>query len=93
MKESFVSRLRKAMEIRDMKQADLVERTGLSKSAISQYYSGIYEPKQKALYKIAKALNVNEAWLMGYDVPMERLMYEKNAAEVELLECIQVTFV
>ena len=27
MKESFVSRLRKAMEIRDMKQADLVERT------------------------------------------------------------------
>jgi len=29
---------------------------------------------------------------MGYDVPMERLMYEKNAAEVELLECIQVTF-
>ena len=92
MKESFVSRLRKAMEIRDMKQADLVERTGLSKSAISQYYSGIYEPKQKALYKIAKALNVNEAWLMGYDVPMERLMYEKNAAEVELLECIQVTF-
>ena len=37
-------------------------------------------------------MNVSEAWLMGYDVPMERLMYEKNAAEVELLECIQVTF-
>jgi len=63
VKKLFVSRLRKAMEIRDMKQADLVERTGLSKSAISQYYSGIYEPKQKALYKIAKALNVNEATL------------------------------
>lgn len=61
MKESFASRLRKAMEIRDMKQADLVEKTGLAKSAISQYYSGIYEPKQKALYKIAKALDVNEA--------------------------------
>ena len=27
MKESFVSRLRKGMEIRDMKQADLAERT------------------------------------------------------------------
>ena len=47
---------------------------------------------EKALYLIARALNVSEAWLMGYDVPMERLMYEKNAAEVELLECIQVTF-
>ena len=74
MKESFASRLRKAMEIRDMKQADLVEKTGLAKSAISQYYSGIYEPKQKALYKIAKALDVNEAWLMGYDVPMEEIL-------------------
>jgi len=40
MKDSFASRMRKAMEIRDMKQADLVKRTGLSKSAISQYYSG-----------------------------------------------------
>lgn len=29
---------------------------------------------------------------MGHDVPMERLMYEKCAAEVELLECIKVTF-
>ncbi len=86
MKESFVSRLRKAMEIRDMKQADLVERTGLSKSAISQYYSGIYEPKQKALYKIAKALNVNEAWLMGYDVPMERtsVKYPDNILKIEI---------
>ncbi len=86
MKESFVSRLRKAMEIRDMKQADLVERTGLSKSAISQYYSGIYEPKQKALYKIAKALNVNEAWLMGYDVPMERTAteYPDNILKIEI---------
>ena len=38
--------------------------------------------------RLNQALNVSEAWLMGYDVPMERLMYEKNAAEVELLEQI-----
>jgi len=63
MKELFVNRLRKAMEIRDMKQVNLVERTGLSKSAISQYYSGIYEPKQKGIYLIAKALDVSESWL------------------------------
>ena len=60
MKESFASQMRKAMDIRNMKQADLVEKTGwntiagifnsvLAKSAISQYYSGIYGPKQKAL--------------------------------------------
>ena len=100
MKELFVNRLRKAMEIRDMKQVDLVERTGLSKSAISQYYSGIYEPKQKALYKIAKALNVNEAWLMGYDAPMEYFNFDfdsiidsnKLSKEVKLIEAIQEVF-
>jgi repressor LexA len=40
MKESFASRMRKAMDIRNMTQADLVKKTGLPKSAISQYYSG-----------------------------------------------------
>ena len=93
MEDSFKNRLNQALEIRGMKPIELSKRTGLSKARISQYTNGVYEAKQKALYLIARALNVSEAWLMGYDVPMERLMYEKNAAEVELLECIQVTFV
>jgi transcriptional regulator with XRE-family HTH domain len=92
MEDSFKNRLNQALEIRGMKPIELSKRTGLSKARISQYTNGVYEAKQKALYLIARALNVSEAWLMGYDVPMERLMYEKNAAEVELLECIQVTF-
>lgn len=54
-----------------MKQADLVALTGIGKSSISTYISGEYEPKQKNLYRLAKALEVNEAWLMGYDVDME----------------------
>jgi transcriptional regulator with XRE-family HTH domain len=92
MEDSFKNRLNQALEIRGMKPIELSKRTGLSKARISQYTNGVYEAKQKALYLMARALNVSEAWLMGYDVPMERLMYEKNAAEVELLECIQVTF-
>lgn len=84
-KESFANRLNEAMRIRNFKQVDLVERTGLTKSAISQYVSGIYEPKQKALYLLAKALNVNEAWLMGYDVSMERHIekYPANILKIE----------
>ena len=58
--------------MRNMKQADLVNMTGIGKSSISTYLSGDYEPKQKNLYRLAKALDVNESWLMGYDVPMER---------------------
>lgn len=65
-------RIKEGLLARDMKQADLVNISGISKGALSSYISGTYEPKQRNIYKIAKALNVSEAWLMGFDVPMER---------------------
>lgn len=64
-------RLKEAMRIRDMKQVDLLARTGINKGAMSSYLAGRYEPKQKNLHALARALNVSEAWLMGLDVPME----------------------
>jgi len=39
---------------------------GDSLARISQYTNGVYEAKQKALYLIARALNVSEVWLMCY---------------------------
>ena len=72
-KVSCASRIREALNLRGMKQVELVEKTGLGKSAISQYCSGRYIPKQNATYLIAKALDVSEAWLMGYDVPIDRV--------------------
>ncbi len=92
MSETFEDRLNQALEIRGMKPVELSQRTGLSKARISQYTNGVYEAKQKALYLIARALNVSEAWLMSHDVHMERLICEKNATEVQLLELIQVTY-
>lgn len=70
--ETTANRIKKAMDLRDMRQADLAEKTKISKGALSSYITGRYTPKQNNIYLIAKALNVNEAWLMGYDVPMER---------------------
>lgn len=70
MKE-FHQQLKEAMNIRKVNQAELCARTKIPKSAMSQYISGAFKPKQTRTYLIAKALNVNEAWLMGYDVPME----------------------
>lgn len=70
--DTIARRLQMALDIRNMKQSDLVETTGIGKSSISTYLSGKYEPKQRNIYKMAKALNINEAWLMGEDVPMER---------------------
>jgi transcriptional regulator with XRE-family HTH domain len=53
-------------------QADLVRETGLSKSTLSRYLSGEFEPKQNAIAKLASSLSVNEMWLWGYDVPMQK---------------------
>lgn len=69
---TFSSRFQKALELRNMKQANIVEKTGIGKSSISTYLSGEYEPKQRNIYKIAKALDISEAWLMGYTNNMER---------------------
>ena len=76
--ETCADRIKKALRIKGMKQSDLCEMTKIPKSAISQYVSGAFEPKQDRIYLISKALNVSEAWLMGFDVPMER---ERNSPE------------
>lgn len=89
-KEACCKRIRKAMELRGIKAVDLVQATGLGKSAISQYISGKYEPKQVAIHKIAKALNVSEAWLMGYDVPIQRAEEIKTVVSKEEKELIDM---
>lgn len=65
-------RLGELMQMLNIRQTDLVEKTGIPKSAMSMYLNGKREPRQDKLSAIADAYNLNEAWLMGYDVPMER---------------------
>lgn len=69
-KETCAIRIKKALTLRNMKQSELCNITKIPKSAMSQYIKGSFEPKQDRVYIIAKALNVSEAWLMGYDVPI-----------------------
>lgn len=88
--EEFYVRLNKAFANSGLKQADIVERTGIGKSALSSYFSGKYKPKQENTYKLAQILNVSEAWLMGLDVPMERNSTTNNMPfsfnEIELIK-------
>ena len=69
---TLADRLKEGMSLRGLRQADIVEKTGINKGALSSYISGRYQPKQNNIFLLAKALDVNEAWLMGADVPMER---------------------
>ena len=67
------------MSERGLRQVDILEacqpycqkyNTPLKKNDLSQYVSGKVEPRQDKLSILGMALKVNEAWLMGYDVPM-----------------------
>lgn len=72
IKATCASRILKGLSMRNMKQSDLCALTGIPKSAMSQSCKGNFVPKQSRTALIAKALDVNEAWLMGYDVPPDR---------------------
>lgn len=83
--EPFKTRLKHALDSRQLKAVDLCKRTKISQSTISQYLSGYAEPKKARLQIIAEALNVNPTWLMGLDVPMEMgwTQYDENCAGKE----------
>ena len=67
MEKEVKDRIKEALELQNMKPIELSQRTGIPKSAISQYMSGYAKPKSDRLKLLAKALNVSEAWLSGYD--------------------------
>ena len=71
-KEELKHRLRQAMVYKGINATELSEKIGITKSAMSYYLSGRSEPKANRLYVLAKALDVSEAWLLGYDVPIDR---------------------
>lgn len=71
-------RLSEALTRKGWKAVDLVEKTGIPKGAISYYLAGKSKPKTDRLYVIAHALDVSEAWLLGYDVPMARTDDQKK---------------
>lgn len=75
------SRLKLLMQERGLKQVDIINAckpfcekfdVQIRKNDLSQYVSGKTQPNQIRLTILGLALNVNEVWLMGYDVPMQR---------------------
>ena len=79
-KSDFASRLSQALEARGMKAADLSKKTKVAEGTISCYINGRYEAKQNRVQVFAEALDVNPAWLMGYDVPMEAERFQPAPA-------------
>lgn len=64
-------RLNEAMQKRGITATELAKLTGLNKSSVSRYLTGENIPRSLAIGKLAQALRVNPAWILGYDVPMD----------------------
>ena len=83
-KSSLKSRLCEAMTIRGKKAVDLTRDLKIPKSAVSQYLSGKSQKMDsERLYAIAKYLDVDEPWLLGYDVPMKSSTETKKEQPTE----------
>lgn len=70
MKATTSERLAEAMKLRNMSASQLSEKTGISKSSISRYLSGDYDPGKENFFKIASVLNINPNWLAGKESPV-----------------------
>lgn len=73
---SFSERLTEAMQLRGIKQIDIVNTAELhgiklGKSHISQYVSGKTHPRDEIMQFLASALRVNVQWLRGANVPFD----------------------
>ena len=71
-KSIFAERLKIALNNKNMKQSVLAYHLGVDRSYISNYLSGKYSARPETIVKMAKILNVSEAWLIGFDEPMEQ---------------------
>lgn len=89
-KDTTADRLKQIMKEENLRQIDILKRTEpyckkygvkMHKSDISQYVSGKVEPSQEKLVILGMALHVQEAWLMGLDVPKERKETAQKAKE------------
>lgn len=61
-------RLRKAIDMKGITQKQLSDKTGISNSSISQYLHGHSRPRPSNVEKLARALDVDPGWLIGFDV-------------------------
>lgn len=84
--EPLKNRLYEAMARAGLRQVDLERTTGISRSSLSRYLSGCYEPNADRLHRIAVALDVSEAYLLGYDVAPDRDPEDVATKKAETLE-------
>lgn len=94
MESTTAERLKMIMRERRLTQKDIIDlaepyceqyHLKLTKSDMSQFVNGKVKPGQWKISLLSHALNVSEAWLMGYDVPQERKKTPADSAADAML--------
>lgn len=85
--EKVGKRLKQARELRNITLEEAGNKVNVHKSTVLRWENGETEKfKIPTLETLANFYNVNPAWLMGYDVPMERQIEKNNIInDVKLL--------
>ena len=87
--DKFSNRLKKALDENNMKPIELADKLKINKGIISNYINDKYKPKYDRITDIARILNVNEAWLMGYDIVEDRTL-EPADLYIEIVKLITI---
>ncbi|MCH1670742.1 MULTISPECIES: helix-turn-helix domain-containing protein [Bacteria] len=96
---NYSSRLKQIMSERGLRQVDILNMSipyqkklgiTMTKSHLSQYVNGKSNPDQNRIYLLSKTLDVNEPWLMGFDVSEKRIPDEKRSSGKNDLDIVPI---
>lgn len=68
-------RITELISILEISSSEFSRKTGIKKSALSNYKSGTREPRLDIICSVADTFKINPSWLLGYDT----YMYEKDS--------------
>lgn len=94
---TFPERLKNIMQKQGWTNYSLAKELGISKSTITNYLTGVTEPKFKKLSALSKALNVDANWLIGREVqtgePAPHYKADNNPMGVpEMLDNLKLSY-
>lgn len=88
-------RLKQIMGDRHLRQVDILRmckpycekyKVTIGRNDLSQYVNGKVMPGHQKLLILSEALCLNEAWLAGYDVPMDRTITDFSISDNSFVE-------
>lgn len=77
------NRIKECRQVAGMSQKELSNLVGIKDNAISRYETGTCEPRLEMWEKLATALNVTPAYLVGWSDESQRQAVEKQIVAVE----------